>query len=416
MIKLRRAMVCVLLVVATSTQGAQVSPNVHRLMVSVEALIEKEHENQAIALMDQFLAQNRPSPYEQSMLNRLFAVVYANTENYAKAAVYFERVLDAGLLDSQVLRQTRQNLAYLYLQERRFEEVQRLMRDIIRQSNELLPQEAYVIAFAYFELEEKELAVEWAHRLLRLLDLEQVTQRHYYDLIIGIYLNDQMYAEAKTLLERMLERYPEEERYWRQLIAVEIESNNPSAALALMELSLSSGLLKTDRDKEQLASLYLQQGIPYKAAHIAQSLVTKKVADAKLHELLGMAWWEAREYDKAIPHLQQVASTASDGRLFLQLAYLYVEREAWSDAVEAIDLALKKQKVQNRPRLQLLRGIARFNLGKMKAAEADFLQCLAFKTTSKQATQWLEFMRSSQSDLMEMPAEMPNGNTNGSTQ
>lgn len=379
---------------AVLAQQARVSPQVHRLITQAEELIEQAREPQAIDLIQRFLYRNKPSPYEQSVLDRLLAVTYVNSGNDTKAIDFFQNVLAAAQLDEKLLRQTRHELAYLYLHQQDYAAAQTLLDAVIQNPSQALPQEAYLIAFIYFELEQAAAALVWSRRLLGLLPSRELAPRHYYDLIISIDLMNREYVHARGLLQQMIESYQHREVYWRQLIAVESELHNPAAALAWMELARAHGFLSKQRDLQQLARLYLQQGIPYKAARIAQSLSTEKQPVPEVDQLIAMAWWESREYDAAIPYLQRAAQASKDGELYLYLAHIYVDREEWSHADTAIHAGMRKGKLKNRSQAQLLRGIVRFNLGQTKSAEADFLQCLANKQTRQQAIQWLEFLGS----------------------
>ena len=109
---------------------------------------------------------------------------------------------------------------------------------------------------------------------------------------------------------------------------------------------------------------------------------------AKTWELLANAWIHAREYEKSESPLIEAARLSEDGGLYIRLAQVYIEREAWEDASDALVKAFEKGKLKDPGRAHHLHGIVYHNMNQPQKARRAFERAAKFCKTRR----WLEFI------------------------
>src|SRR3990172_4553574 len=130
-------------------------------------------------------------------------------------------------------------------------------------------------------------------------------------------------------------------------------------ALVFLQLADRQGMLTEDEDLRRLAQLMLARDLPHPAAQLLErSFEEKRIEeDSNSYELLSTAWIQARDFDRALEHLKRAAELASDGKLFVRLAQVYLQREEWKDAQASVQRALEKGGLPSPGDAQVLMGI-----------------------------------------------------------
>ncbi len=107
-------------------------------------------------------------------------------------------------------------------------------------------------------------------------------------------------------------------------------------------------------------------------------------------ELLGNSWIAAREYEKSIEPLQQAAELAEDGRLYLRLGQVRVQREDWKEATGLIQKAIEKGGLEDPGKAHLLLGISYYSDDRPESARTAFRRARKHDSTRTDAKAWLE--------------------------
>jgi tetratricopeptide (TPR) repeat protein len=193
------------------------------------------------------------------------------------------------------------------------------------------------------------------------------------------------------LLTQLIEAGPTKKTYWLQLAGVQASLGGFESAVVPTELASRMGLLTDDPELTRLAQMLLQVSIPYRAAQVlGQALDQGKVkGDAKAYELLANCWVAAREYDKAIAPMRKAADLSDNGDLYVRLAEVYVQKEAWNDAAAVLRLAFDKGKLKSAGNAQLLMGLAVYNQKKLADARPWFQRAAEHAEIRSQAEAWL---------------------------
>ena len=164
------------------------------------------------------------------------------------------------------------------------------------------------------------------------------------------------------------------------------------SALRVQQLAYSQDLLTTDDELQRLARTYLFHQLPYPAARVLE----RGLADGRIEpegdvlELLGNSWIAAREYGSSIEPLQRAADLAEDGRLYLRLGQVRVQREDWNEATSLIQKAIEKGGLLELGKAHMLLGISYFGDDHPESARRAFRRAREHESTRADATAWLE--------------------------
>ncbi|OUS14100.1 hypothetical protein A9Q89_01135 [Gammaproteobacteria bacterium 53_120_T64] len=207
-----------------------------------------------------------------------------------------------------------------------------------------------------------------------------------------LYFEQEEYRQALPVLKQLIKHYPRY-RYWHQLGGLYGQLNKNIERLVATEVVYLAGALDKERELLSLAYLYLGAKTPYRAAVTLETAITKKQVqeNAKHLELLGQAWQQAGEGEKARPALEKAVALSGQGKIYAQLAGVYLDIGDDAKAVAAAKNALSKGQLKRPGAVQL--GNAQLNLHCYDKAIDAFEQAVRYKTSKINAKQWLDYAR-----------------------
>jgi tetratricopeptide (TPR) repeat protein len=98
---------------------------------------------------------------------------------------------------------------------------------------------------------------------------------------------------------------------------------------------------------------------------------------------------QAREFEKSLEPLRRAAELSEDGKLFVRLGQVHMQREEWREAVVLLRKASKKGGLDNPGFTQLLMGICYYNDEKVEQAKSSFTRARKYDKTRQQADDWI---------------------------
>ena len=172
------------------------------------------------------------------------------------------------------------------------------------------------------------------------------------------------------------------------------ETNQEKRQVAVMEAAFQQGYVTKANDLKNLAQLYYLNGAPFKAAQLMEKSLAEKKLDENLKnlEFLAQAWSNAKEYEKAIPVLEQAAKLSGKGDNYSRLAQVYLNMEQWDKVITYGKKAMDKGVVKNMGHLQVSLGMAYFNLKKFNSSIRYFEMAAKDKKVKKVALQWIKYV------------------------
>ena len=341
------------------------------------------------------LKLDRLSPYERSRVEQILFSIEFSEENYPAARNHLLEAINAGGLNEQELSQAKYQVAQLYLAEEKWREGASALEAWF--ATEPAPNAGawYLLAVAYYQLEDFERALPAAERAIELMEKPQES---WLQLALGLRLQREEFDKALPILEQLIAVAPARKTYWMQLSSVYAQLSRYEEALAVLQLAHGGDLLEEEADVLQLVDLLMLNEIPFRAARLLEQSLADGVVEPEVRSLqkLGDCWIAAREYDKATEPLRRAAELDTTGNLFVRLGEVNVHREDWEAATDALRRGLEKGGLRDTGSAQLLLGITYMQQKELGQAREWFTRAAASDGQSSIANSYLQLIDAQQ--------------------
>ncbi len=386
-------LICLPAFAKQADKSAVVSASLYRKLSRVEKLINKKSYSKARKTLINALGSVKKGTYEEAVVLRTLASLYAMQEQYSKAAEYLSKALALSVLPAKQQQQALLNLGQIYMALGKYAKAIKILQLALKANPKLDSQMAILLANAYSQLKQYHKALPYVEQAIR---MSKKPPESWYQLNLALLYELGKYSAAANILEQLITKFPEKKQYWMQLSSVYQQLKQYKKALAIRDLAYKKGLISKQKEILELVNLYLYVDLPYKAAQLLQSEINSKrvKGNSKNWELLANAWTQAKEYKKATLALEKASQLNPKGALYQQLGRIYVEQENWSAAINALTKALQKGGLKNPGNAYLLLGMSYYELKKFNKAKHAFIQAKKYKKTKKSARQWLEYISS----------------------
>jgi len=378
-------------VAAHGSSSMTVSPPMYKHLKRIEEQINTGKLDQAIIQSTNLLNRKTLNPYEKSLLYQMQAGIYIRKQKYDQATIIYKKLLELDALPKDNLNNIHYTLAQIFMQQGAYEKALRHF-DIWSGNTPDIKSESWQFLASIYVAQEKYLeAIPPAEKAV---SLAMPAKESQYQLLLGLYQRTNNNQRAIKLLGSMLEKYPEKKEYWLQLFYTLNEEGMEKQALTILDLAYVNHLLRDGDELIHLAQLHLYHQNPLRAALIIEKgLREGNINETTAHlNLLASAWFNAREYQKALKPLTQSAQMTGDGETYYQLAQAYTELNLWQKAIDTLQLALKDKTLKNTGACYLLMGIVYSELENYANAEQAFRHSLQDSQTHDEAERWILYI------------------------
>jgi tetratricopeptide (TPR) repeat protein len=301
--------------------------------------------------------------------------------------------LAAGGLSDVANREMLREMAQVYLLDENYVEAASALEKALRIN--LVPDvgDYLLLAQAYYRLGKLVQVVEALDPIREQGLVMSTSQKRQ---ALALYYQAGAYAQCEQLLRQLLEAEPDNPESWHQLAAVYLQQGKRKQALDQLTLAREKLVPFREQDIVLLADLQAVNGNPYGAATVLQEALTDKrvPANGANYRKLFQFWLQAREVERANAALVQAARLSGDIELYLYLAQLQMEQEAWQPMYDTMLAACKKQLPDKYVgRANLLLGISQLKLGDHSSARRSFINATLIGGAGAQAGKWLDFMQ-----------------------
>lgn len=384
---------CVTCLVHAKEEDKQylLSKETYDLLNVTRVAMEESNYHAVIQKLTVYLDKENIKSYDKAVINQTLGYAYNAQENYKRSIESFIKAVRSDALPDKMTHELTYIIAQLYIHSEKYTEgLSYLDKWFEKESNP--SSEAHLLAAsAYYQINQFKKLIPHAKSAIEKSD---APQQSWYELLIAGYYETRMYRDAALLLETMINKYPDNDNYWLQLVAVYQQNKQEKKALAISELAYEKGILKGD-DIIQLAQTYLYLQLPLEAAAVLDSEINNGTIDySKANiELLSNSWLLAHDEEKAAFILEQYVSKFNDISLRYKLAHIYVELENWDKAKNTLEAVVTDKNITTQPEIEatawLLLGISSYHKKDTVRSKQALNKALAFKQTRDQAKWWL---------------------------
>jgi tetratricopeptide (TPR) repeat protein len=375
---------------------AAMSQKVFKKLQEAQELAEQKNYSEVHELLDYLRSRRSLSVYETAQVWNYTAYTYYLQERYDEAIDAYQQVLNQGALPDALTQSTLKTLSQLYFVVENYQQALTSINQILAMTEEPAADVYVLLGQAHFQLKQFKEALQPIRTAIQISRQQgQRPKENWLLLLQVIYYELEDYPRMVAVLKELIQLYPKD-RYLITLAAVYSQLGDTAKQLAITEVLYEKGYLKASHQIMNLANLYMLHGLPFKAgALLEKELAAKRIEESENNlRLLSQAWHQAREYEKAIPPLEQAAASAQAGELYVRLAQSYINLERWNDAVQALQKGLAKGGLRRPDTAHIMLGMALFNQNKFTQARTVFEKALTDRRSQKIAEEWLSHVES----------------------
>ncbi len=373
--------------------SALISKGTHRRLSRAHELMAKDKTTEAIEVLNRLMKTTADRPHEKAQVMQAMGFAYAQKDDFKNSIKYLQGAIDLKSLPYSPTLSTMYTIAQVYVAQEKYDIGLTKINEWFSVADEPSP-DAYVLKATI--LAQKKKRSEALALVTKAIDMTEKPKESWLAFAVAMNYELEKFKEAGRLLEKLTGMFPEKKKYWKQLTGVYLNLEMNEKALATMELAEKGSYLEQDSEIMNLVSLFIYGGIPLKGAR----LLEKSLADGsvkktqKNYEILGDAWAQAEEMEKALVAYEKSSQMAKDGRIFAKQGRIYLEQEDWKKADEFLTKGLEKGSIKSPQHVHMALGVARFNQQKFESATAAFISAKkASKDVQKQADQWISFVK-----------------------
>ncbi|UCG74141.1 MAG: tetratricopeptide repeat protein [Chromatiales bacterium] len=374
------------------------SEKTYKKLAEAQELADAEDYRGARRVLDDLAASPKLSPYEMAQLYNFYGFIYYAEENYQQSIKSYEKVLAQPEIPQGLHDQTLYTLAQLYFTTENWQKAIDLVNQWLANAQNPGPEPYILLGSGYYSLERWQdmiQPIETAMRIARERDTK--VKEQWYLLLRAAYYEMENFQKVKDLLEILVVNWPKKE-YWTQLSAMYGELKSERKQLAAYESAYDQNLLVRSSELVQLAQLFLQSQVPYKAARVLEkgfeAGTIEKTADN--YRLLANSLQLAAEDRKAIPALKTAAGMAKDGQLFVRLANSYLNISDYDACIESAQKGLDKGGLRRQDNAYIVLGMCLYEKDRYEQAKKAFRSAARDKRSAKTANQWIQFIEREQ--------------------
>lgn len=377
--------------VKTKQRGA-VGQKCGKILEGVQELAEAENWSQAQRSLDGAMGSCTTS-YEKAQVYNFLGYVYYSLDRYKDAISSYRKMISEPEVDERQAINTRYTVAQLYLVIEDYASAARELEQWMRVSPIVGSDAKVLLAQAYYQLGRKNDALKWVEEAVREQEAKgNLPKEGWWSLQRVIYYERNDFKTVVDILKKLIKHYPSFS-YWRQLGGMYSELNQELNQLVATEMTYLAGNLDKERQLIGLAYMYLGAEAPFMAARI----IEKGMKEGKIKrtgdnlEVLGMAWQQGQDSNKALPVLEEAAKASGKGSLYARLAGVYLDLDENERAVTASRNAIKRGGVKRIDITYMNLGNALINLHCYSDAINAFKNAAKDNRSAKYARQWIEY-------------------------
>lgn len=176
--------------------------------------------------------------------------------------------------------------------------------------------------------------------------------------------------KAAVFLGRLIQIKPQDEVAHAMAGVLAFEADNCIEAIQHFERAMKQ-ILNNEQAYPLYGACLLKTARPLEALKVFERLLAKSPDSASVLNRIASAEAASGQWEPAVGHLRKAASLApDDDRNYLDLAAIYIQRNALDAATEVVDIGLKNS--PGSARLYSIRGIIHAQGGRIEEAVADF--------------------------------------------
>ena len=362
------------------------STNAENYLKAETELIVNDNPQAALVAL-QALKSQVLNCYEEGAALRLGAAIKIQTDDLEGAVADLLTAIDRGYIPETELKTTYYNISQIYLSGDDKSKSLEYFNLWMEQGGVPDRNQSWTLAVLYQQMDRFPESLNWAEKVLEADG--PGADRSVYDFLIFLYDKTGDFAKKAELLELLLARDPSDRRLWDAIAGDYFRGGQERKAFEVQKAMYLGGILQTEDELMRIVNFYNSFDVPYPAAKILEKEMNAGRISATYQrlELLANLYQVAREFDRAIPVIEQAAQMAPDGKMYERLGRSYSELQNWAEAEDALIKAIDKGGLANAGLAWVLVGQSRYERDDRSGARQAFRNA-----NNRGGRGWLDFM------------------------
>ena len=379
------------------SQEDSINKFVYEYLKRINEHIEDEDFVEAQRELDIFVRRyfvNEQS-YERALINQLYGNFYAIQGMYEEAVPWYLKSLKFKKMPLVTGNQVRVNLSQCYFQLGNYEQTIVVLEEFksLAEKRRLLfpPTYRIMLGISYFQENEFVKAYE---NISKANQLSTTYKEDWlgYQLSLAIQLEE--YDDATEVAQLLIFVNPDKKEYWKQLSGLYYTQDSDDESLAGLELAYERNTLTKEKEFIDLSKYYLYKNLPQKAIKAIKFGIDSGIVDESKdnYELLADSYFILKDRFQGIEFLKKSLLIEKDPKTAFKIGRFAFEEEEWETAYTYL-LEAKNLKYDRNPgRLDLLMGIALYEMNNFPKALDFFNIALGFDDTQISAEGWINYL------------------------
>ena len=363
------------------------STNAENYLTAETELLVNDNPQAALVALNALKAQQL-NCYEEGAALRLGAAIKIQTEDYEGAVNDLLLAIDRGYIPPAEQKTTFYNISQIYLSSNNKEKALEYFDKWMAAGGVPDRGQKWTLAVLYQQMDRFPESLVWAEQVLEADG--PGADRSVYDFLIFLYDKTGNFAKKAELLELLLARDPSDRRLWDAIAGDYFRGGQDRKAFEVQKAMYLAGILQTEDELMRIVNFYNSFDVPYAAAKILEKEMNAGRISKSYQrlELLANLYQVAREFQKAIPVIEEAAQISSDGKMYERLGRSYSELQSWAEAEDALVRAIDKGGLANTGLAWVLVGQSRYERDDRSGAREAFRNA-----NNRGGRGWLDFMR-----------------------
>ena len=369
-----------------------------KALEKIQAVLEEEKWLVSMEMLEEVesSAKTCKSGYELTQVWKFKGYVYYSLDDFTGAIRSYKQVIDGVGTPEDLRLDTRYTLAQLYTAEERYAEAAEQLEIWIADSTIVSNAARGLLAQIYYQLERKAEALTILELAIEDVQAKgKLPKERWWSLQRVLYYEKNDYRRVIQILEELVKHYPKW-TYWKQLGGMYGEQERQSDQLVASEVVYINGKFDKESQVMGMGYMYLGAEVPYKAAQIIEKGMNEEIIErnAKNLEVLGTAWYQAKDLNKALKALDGASQFSDSGDIQSRMAGIYLDLGKDKNAYEATVKAAEKGNIKRPSSNYLIMGNALVNMHCYKDAISAFQKALKASETEKEKrfpAQWIKY-------------------------
>jgi len=370
------------------------STPVGRDVLATLELEAQELWTEAIEAYSALLQREVLSAFERASVLKLRGRAYYELDQLGQTITDWQSAIALQALNLEETNILRVNTGQLLMAEGDIQGGLELIELAIANGTVLSVDLAMRLASGYAQLDDIRPGLAYA---IQVREMAERPEERHYSLLLYYYQSLDMEAEQLSLIEDMVNYWPETKENWTSYASLLANAGREEEAFQVNAIMYLNGMLVSSEEILRLAQYYSFYGYPYRGASILERELNAGVIEPTPAHYAQLAnfWRQAREWERALPVLQRVATMTGAGPDYQKLGEALYQVGNFSEAEAVFAQALTRDDLNRPGDTWNLLGQVRYEQRKFVPAIDAYEEGLGFDYSRAGAQGWIDFIERS---------------------